>query len=466
MEPNTIHVRGFKIRSLAQVCIILCGILLLITYWSIAQVNQNYQNLIESTNDCVQGERCALMLERSSDYLTEQVRLFVLGQDLTYVHNYFAEVNAGTREAMVEQLRQIYGDNDPNSVEQLRDALDRSRALEEKEIHAMRLTALRMNIDTERLPARLVQWPLTAEELAMTDYELEMAAYELVYGFDYLKEKQRIEDSTQRTLNLLADKTKQRQRESAQALQETFIKQRFYTFLMMLLVMVVFFLVGVLIIHPISEQIRAIRANKRWRPIGGYEMRYLASVYNRLYDRNEVYRERLEYRARHDALTGIFNRETFEYQKEQLRGKKRPLALMLVDVDEFKQVNDTLGHEAGDDALRRVANELQNMTLEKEYIAARIGGDEFAVLIYDAGEEIAPQVGEIVRGINETMRQVQAGTLRISVSAGIAFSQEGYTDLLFRRADLALYHTKRNGRCGISAYRPEMERGAQQQRRT
>lgn len=160
----------------------------------------------------------------------------------------------------------------------------------------------------------------------------------------------------------------------------------------------------------------------------------------------------LEYSAS-DALTGLYNRRYFErrLREESAHAKrhKRPFAIVLVDIDHFKLVNDTYGHEDGDRVLCHVA-ELLGASLREDDIACRFGGEEFVVLMPDTDFRQAQSVAERVRqAVAE--RPFEAGAqrpLNITVSVGVALNDaEGDTpELVLKRADIALYRAKREGR--------------------
>ena len=157
----------------------------------------------------------------------------------------------------------------------------------------------------------------------------------------------------------------------------------------------------------------------------------------------------LDLQARTDALTGLLNRRGFETQMAfglaMARRSGRPLSLITVDVDHFKRVNDTYGHEAGDEVLRRLARTLEER-LRGSDVVARLGGEEFVVLLPDtdlAGAQAIAQA--LVQAMAEQQDPV-VGT--ITVSAGVASMrgmQDNGTDML-RRGDSALYEAKGQGR--------------------
>ena len=157
----------------------------------------------------------------------------------------------------------------------------------------------------------------------------------------------------------------------------------------------------------------------------------------------------LDLQARTDALTGLLNRRGFETQMAfglaMARRSGRPLSVINVDVDHFKRVNDTYGHEAGDEVLRRLARTLQER-LRASDVVARLGGEEFVVLLPDTDLAGAQAIANaLVKAMAEQQDPV-VGT--ITVSAGVASMrglQDTGTDIL-RRGDGALYEAKGQGR--------------------
>jgi diguanylate cyclase (GGDEF)-like protein len=164
--------------------------------------------------------------------------------------------------------------------------------------------------------------------------------------------------------------------------------------------------------------------------------------------------------AQHDGLTGLLNRTAFEEVCDHLANSTDPIAMLLIDVDQFKKVNDTYGHEVGDRALKKTASLLEHFFRDEDFVI-RFAGDEFVVMILNAGEEDAPGLQQKIRAINDILQQPGEHVPKISVSAGIAFSPEGYQDALFRQADKALYTAKANGRCGSFIYKKIQKEGGE-----
>jgi diguanylate cyclase (GGDEF)-like protein/PAS domain S-box-containing protein len=169
----------------------------------------------------------------------------------------------------------------------------------------------------------------------------------------------------------------------------------------------------------------------------------------------------LAHLAFHDALTGLANRALFHDRVNQALARAERsgnyVAVLFMDLDNFKMINDSLGHSAGDELLRVVAATLVG-SLRKSDTAARLGGDEFAVLVEDATnrEEVMQMAARIMKSLREPV--VVAGQeLPSTVSMGVTFGIQGYTgDQLLRNADLAMYLAKAQGKDRIEEFQDQM----------
>ncbi|WP_296077021.1 EAL domain-containing protein [uncultured Agrobacterium sp.] len=162
-------------------------------------------------------------------------------------------------------------------------------------------------------------------------------------------------------------------------------------------------------------------------------------------------KSRIEHNALHDPLTGLANRRKLDLELDRLaslKAKTRRFAILHLDLDRFKQINDTLGHAAGDATLVR-ASQILSLNVSDEGIIARIGGDEFVILIPHADD--CHVVTSIASNIIAAFRQpfdFQGFSYRCGVSIGIAFGENHYSDArkILINADLALYRAKAMGR--------------------
>jgi diguanylate cyclase (GGDEF)-like protein/PAS domain S-box-containing protein len=175
--------------------------------------------------------------------------------------------------------------------------------------------------------------------------------------------------------------------------------------------------------------------------------------------------ERLLYLADHDSLTGLYNRRRFFRELDSyLAWSQRhgdPGAVLLLDVDRLKEVNDTLGHEAGDELLKHVAEVLSGRVRQTDAVA-RLGGDEFVVLLRALGAEQARELAhEIPELLARTPARIGDELVNASTSVGIALIEPGShaeADAVVREADASMYRSKAGSRIGAVARDPESER--------
>jgi len=171
---------------------------------------------------------------------------------------------------------------------------------------------------------------------------------------------------------------------------------------------------------------------------------------------NSLHMDELDFLAHHDPLTSLSNRallhdsfiQAIDYQPDQ------PLALILLDLDRFKEINDTLGHHVGDLVLQQIGPRIEKCMSQYKVLTSRLGGDEFTVLIYDVSDPI--EINKLSNNLIEHLRQpytVESMTLEVDVSMGIALYPKDGKDshALLRSADVAMYQAKHKGG-GISYY--------------
>lgn len=161
----------------------------------------------------------------------------------------------------------------------------------------------------------------------------------------------------------------------------------------------------------------------------------IAWWFGKQYDKVQFYSEK-------DPLTGMYNRRYIEYIFPKLQEQKeQSFAVLLIDVNDFKLINDLLGHKAGDEYLKNITRQLVK-SVEKKDIVARWGGDEF--IIFSSKGQNHETVNDIIKKVNYHLKEISTNELEISVSIGTAlYPSEGKTlDELIRIADKKMYHRK------------------------
>ncbi|MCA8968039.1 MAG: GGDEF domain-containing protein, partial [Planctomycetes bacterium] len=172
----------------------------------------------------------------------------------------------------------------------------------------------------------------------------------------------------------------------------------------------------------------------------------------------------LEHQATHDPLTGLANRLLFTRRltsalatTESSRGA-RPLTILFIDLDRFKEVNDNLGHDVGDQLLVEVARRLTRQ-VEDNWTVARLGGDEFIVLLPNTDEAGAAAAASLIGASLNQPVSLGGNSVGLSGSIGVVTTSGGHDGTeLMRRGDVAMYQAKAHGRSTWRAYSPELDR--------
>jgi len=185
----------------------------------------------------------------------------------------------------------------------------------------------------------------------------------------------------------------------------------------------------------------------------------LIPVLSRTSRRLRAYVAEIRYQARHDALTGLSNREALHENvaaalREQPAGEH--VAVLLIDLDRFKDVNDSLGHDAGDELLRDVSARL--LAAAGEAQVSRLGGDEFAVVVSRTTPQDAVALGHSLRRAIEAPAAIRGIPVAVDASIGVALAPDDGADVgqLVRRADVAMYGAKQ-ARAGVLRYAAETD---------
>lgn len=172
--------------------------------------------------------------------------------------------------------------------------------------------------------------------------------------------------------------------------------------------------------------------------------------------------ERMQFKAMHDELTGLPNRalnnDRLEQTVTRATRENSSFAVLLLDLDRFKDINDTLGHGIGDEVLRIVASRLNSGIRDSDSIS-RVGGDEFCAIIEGTGRVVAENIAMKLANAIEPAFQVNGHTLQVGTSIGIAvFPEDGMTpELLIQHADIAMYEAKYKG-LKVASYHEDMNK--------
>ena len=421
------------------------AVLMLVTTFLAISGYNSLRRTSEAFLECREG---AEEIQNASDYLTEHVRYYVGSGMRQYLDLYFEEADVTQRrEKGLATLEKHFAGTD------LYDALERavngSKELMKVEYHAMRLRLETLDgEDLAQYPGVIRDVVLPESELAMTREEQLDQSRKLVYDRPYEEMKAEITGQVNRCLEGLEDHLQEKQASQAKQLRTLVVLEQILIILIIAAVALLVVLTSLLVFHPLIRAERLVRTEQPIPPGGGaYEYRFFAATYNRMFEASKESKERLAFKASHDYLTGIFNRSGLDrYLDSAAAGQN---ALVLVDLDGFKKINDTYGHDAGDRILRKLS-EILSASFRSDDRISRIGGDEFAVIMWNAGVESNAMIREKIAAVNAEMRVSSDEIPSASISVGVAFGGEGNGRDLFRHADRELYRVKRSGGCGIS----------------
>ena len=437
-----------KVSTWSMVITAIVGTLFLVIS---AMGNKEFHILQNATDQYILCEQAAKNLQDGSDYLTEQVRLYAMTGDRDHMDKYFQEAYDGRREKALEDLK-IYFDG-TQSFTALETALNYSEALMHTEYYSMRLVAEANQLPESSWPEEIQNVTLSAADQALSDAEKRSLAQEMVCDSDYQGVRTEITDQVSECMSSLIQQTHNEQSRAVTIFSDMYFKLELGILLLVVIMLIICMMIRRLVVVPLVKCQNSIVAGTTFPVEGADELQVLAETYNKVYQENQDAQLLIRHKAEHDALTDLLNRGSFEKLLKLYSEGEAPFALIIVDVDFFKTVNDTCGHAVGDEMLKTVANLLHTTFRSIDYVC-RIGGDEFAVIMVEMTSDLAYTIQEKIDAVNQTLAQQQDPALpKISLSAGAAFSDRpNPTGTLFEDADHALYQRKEHGKGGCTFY--------------
>ena len=415
-----------------------------------SMATHGYLRMEQASERYILAEQAAANLEAGSDTLTEAVRSFVVTGEFPYLQNYFTEANeTRRRDKAVSDLESMMS-RDSTAYTRLSDALSLSNELMADEYQAMNLILSSGEYEEALIPDELREAGLSPEDAAKSPAEKYRLALNLVYGDRYEDYKARIRSSTRAcTEELIEANDKERMRLNDR-LEVLLSVQTVLTVLMLAVVLAIVLYISGWIRKPLTSMVEQMRAKKTVLPAGAEELRFVSETYNTIFEENRRTHERLTYGNMHDALTGLYNRSAYDFMRHDLDMSRN--ALLLVDVDRFKGINDTYGHDVGDLVLKRVADVLK-YSFRSTDLVFRLGGDEFVVIMTNVDSSMRDQVKRKIDQANVMLQKPADDLPPTSLSVGVAFAdRENPEGDIFKDADTALYRVKEAGRCGCYIY--------------
>lgn len=405
----------------------------------------------DTTERYITCARTAREMQEGSTYLTEQARLFTLAGNKTYLRNYLTEINeTRRRELSVEMLQEQFQDS--RGLQYVFSAMDRSQDLMHTELYAMRLMLEATDDDPSGWPQELLDIQLSEEDAALSKEGKIWAAQRLVRNDEYESSKNLIYQYITKYRDILVSETKDEQTLATKDLKFTLQSVEHSALLLLLILFFSWCLIYWLLIRPISLYTGNVQRGEPVPVQGAVELRELISAYNAAREESQEAQRMIRREAEHDPLTDLLNRRHFERTLNAYKEGDTPFALIIVDIDNFKTINDTFGHSTGDALIKRVASTLDGAFRNVDHVC-RIGGDEFTVIVTDMVKKNGAAILEKINWINEELSVPADGVPAVSLSVGVAFADgKREADKIFEKADQALYQVKKNGRNGCVIY--------------
>lgn len=443
--------KGIRIERVSKFEICISLILAVLFIYLMVRSHREFKVVQTSTEQYIECEQAAQQLQEGSTYLTEQVRLYATTQQTLYRERYFEEaIVTQRREKALELLEEYFGGTD--TFDLLKAALDCSQGLMETEYYSMRLVAEATDPNQEFWPDAIRQVTLTQEDAALSPEEMLRKAQDLVCNDEYQQSRMEIMNDVANCTASLVSMTRNQQGRATTIFTDMHYKEELGITILIALLLFSSIMMRQLVVKPLRLYNESIQKGVIFPVVGAEELKNLARTYNQVFEENQETQKLIRHEAEYDSLTNLLNRGSFEKVQKVYNNGDRPFAMILVDVDIFKSVNDTYGHAVGDEILKKVARLLKNAFRSIDYVC-RIGGDEFAIIMVEMTSDLSYTIVDKISAVNKELSEPTDGLPAVSLSVGVAFTdRENPGESIFVDADKALYNIKENGKHGCGFY--------------
>ena len=432
---------GISLRTTHRLLVIMAVIISCLMLFSTYHLSVSFRKLTNTSEEQIEMRKAARELMDASDYLTENVQRFTVNGETRFMDDYFTEAfESNRREEALSTMAKDAGKTD--ALKHLQTAMDDSVKLMDMEYYIMRLVIEAKGYTDYPEPLKDVE--LTEQDSELSPEEKMRLANEMALGDSYYEQKEQIRENMRASLDDLERMAYETDDAALDSLRREMTAVRLVIILQIIGFLAMVWLTSRLGISPLLNAVERIKADSSIPEVGANEFRYLARTYNRMYEAYKTSLEHLNYKASHDELTGAYNRSGYELILSGL--DLNSTFMMLVDVDDFKEINDTYGHDAGDKVLIKLVRALKNNFRSDDYIC-RIGGDEMVVFMVHVPAAQRQQIILKIREVNRDLANTDDGLPPVSVSAGIAHGSSA-SDLedLFEKTDEAMYRAKHSGK--------------------
>lgn len=440
---------GIRLRWVHIIIIIFTAVISFFMLYETFRFSAAFEDVTGATDEFIELQKDADGLMNASDYLTQEVQNFTVTTEKIHLINYFEEAEeTKRREKAIEKMKDITGEG--TAYKFLHNAMNESLDLMQTEYYAMKLITIACEI--EYIPDEVEKVELTKQDAALSNSEKIKLAQRMVHDTTYHRKKEVIRTNMENCLVELEKQTHIIQDEANEKLETRLNNIRVIIFIQLAIIIVILIMTSVLVILPMLRGVYSIKKDEKLPVKGAYEFRYLAKTYNSMYEAFKKSIASLNYEASHDKLTGLYNRAGYDVLSRSV--DLGTTAVLMIDVDKFKDINDQYGHDVGDKILQKFARVLRKTFRSEDYIC-RIGGDEFVVFMMHVTDELRDLIILKTKQINSALADASDELPPASASIGIAFGHDAPDmETLLKHADEALYNVKENGRGGGSFYDP------------
>ncbi|MCR5178062.1 MAG: GGDEF domain-containing protein [Lachnospiraceae bacterium] len=439
--------KGISLRviniCLILITVIVSGIMVFFTY----RLTATFLRLAAATEEHIKLEKAAHELMNASDFLTESVQRFTVNGDRRFLDDYMQEAFEANRREEAIAMMDI-DERTTAAVKQLREAMSHSVELMDREYYAMRLVIEAKGYTD--YPEILKDYPLMETDIDLPPEDKMRLATQIVLDDAYYDKKDMIRNSMRESLDEIDKLTHSAESEELSRLYKERNILFAAVFVQVFSIVCMVLLTSFLGVHPVLKAVDRIKADSPIPEVGANEFRYLAKAYNKMYSTYKSSVERLNFKASHDELTGAYNRAGYDLLLSGI--DLDTTYMMLFDVDNFKSINDTYGHETGDNVLISLVREMKKAFRDNDYIC-RVGGDEFVVLMVHSGKMEKRLIESKLDHINQNLANPGDGLPPVSISVGIVHGSLA-TDVanLFEKTDRAMYESKKQGKNTYTFY--------------
>ena len=427
------------IRSIGIIMFVLGLLITFLLQFSIHEVKVAYEQTINETKTYIEGQNILVNIKNSSDTMSEKIRSYVATGNISYAYDYFLNYeDEKTRSNSLESISNKIQEKEIHDI--INNILSNRDLMVKTEKDAMILALDAYNVEKEDYPAALDYEKSDINSELYSDEERLKFANDLLYSSQYQKAKRAVNDDVSYCLDKFSTINTEMEIKNLNKLEYYQNRQRLVVTASLVLVVIIVATFSWLVVKPLSKNSHNIAKGEYLEENGLKDLRILAVAYNKMLDRIKKDNEKLSYDASHDGLTGLLNR--FAYATNLSKYYDIKFSLLLLDVDNFKSINDTLGHDVGDLVLKKISNVLKSHFRSDDEIY-RLGGDEIAIVLKNIDNTHKNIIEEKYEQIKNDLLIHDEKTPEVNISVGVTFAKENAdTEKIYKEADIALYKAK------------------------